>query len=67
MSSVFISQKIVAFIAKSGEEDLGILKDLIEAGKVKPVIDRRYKLRDIADAIGYLKEGHARAKVVITM
>jgi len=41
------------------------MKELIEAGKVTPVIDRRFPLRDVADAIRYLGEGHAKGKVVI--
>jgi NADPH:quinone reductase-like Zn-dependent oxidoreductase len=43
------------------------MKELLEAGKVKPVIDRRYPLRATAEAIRYLEEGHARGKVVITV
>jgi len=43
------------------------MKELIEAGKVKPVIDKRYPFSEVADAIRYLEEGHARGKVVITV
>jgi len=46
---------------------LVFLKELVEAGKVKPVIDRRYALGQVADAISYLVEGHPRGKVVITV
>jgi NADPH:quinone reductase-like Zn-dependent oxidoreductase len=49
------------------QKDLVFMKELLEAGKVKPVIDRRYPLRETAEAIRYLEEGHARGKVVITV
>ncbi len=53
--------------AKSNKEDLIFMKELLEAGKVVPVIDRCYPLSETAEAIGYLEEGHARGKVVITV
>jgi len=65
--SRFVSQKLVTFLASVNKEDLVVLKDLIEAGKVTPVIDRTYPLSETAEAIRYLEEGHARAKVVITV
>jgi len=49
------------------KEDLGFMGDLIEDGKVVPVIDRHYTLGEVAEAIRYLEEGHARGKVVITV
>lgn len=55
------------FIAKINTKDLGFLKDLLEAGKVVPVIDRRYPLSDAAEALRYREEGHAQGKVVITV
>lgn len=64
--SPFVSQKIVMFIASMDARDLIVLKDLMEARKVTPIIDRRYRLAETAEAIRYLAEGHARAKVVIT-
>jgi NADPH:quinone reductase-like Zn-dependent oxidoreductase len=67
MLSRFISQKMVTFLASVTKADLLALKELIEAGKVRPVIDRTYPLSETAEAIGYLEEGHARAKVVITV
>ncbi len=65
--SRFGNQKILFFLAKNSKDDLLFLKDLIEAGKVRPVIDRTYPLTEIADAMRYLETGHARAKVVITV
>jgi NADPH:quinone reductase-like Zn-dependent oxidoreductase len=60
------SQKAVFFLAKMNKEDMEVIRGLLEAGKVKPVIDRRYELSEIADAFRYLGEGHARGKIVIT-
>ena len=54
-------------MAKVNQKDLVYLKELLEAGKVVPVIDRRYPLRETAEAIQYLEEGHAQGKVVITV
>jgi NADPH:quinone reductase-like Zn-dependent oxidoreductase len=54
-------------LAKITNKDLVFLKDLLEAGKVVPVIDRRYPLSEVAEAIRYLGEGHAQGKVVITV
>jgi NADPH:quinone reductase-like Zn-dependent oxidoreductase len=65
--SPFVSQKLGSFLAKPNTDDLQFLKQLIEAGKVKPVIDRTYSLNEAPDAIRYLEEGHARGKVVITV
>lgn len=65
--SPFVSQKMVFFISKRSKADLLFLKGLIEEGKVNPVIDRTYPLSDVAEAIRYLEEGHARGKVVITV
>jgi len=65
--SRFRRQKLVTFIAKHSKEDLVALKELIEAGKVTPVIDRTYLLREVPEAVRYVGEGHPRAKVVITV
>ncbi len=65
--SRFVSQKLVAFIAKPSKEDLTIMRELMEAGKVTAVIDKRYRLSEVPEAIRYLEEGHARGKVVITL
>jgi NADPH:quinone reductase-like Zn-dependent oxidoreductase len=62
----FVSQKLETFRADLTQRDLNVLRDLVQAGKVRPVIDRRYKLSESAEAIRYLEEGHARGKVVIT-
>ena len=67
MLSPFVSQKFVPFLAELNKEDLTTLRDLVQAGKVTPVIDRRYKLGEVPAAIQYLEEGHARGKVVISL
>jgi NADPH:quinone reductase-like Zn-dependent oxidoreductase len=64
--SLFSMRKFRFFIAKINRDDLMTLCGLIKAGKLTPVIDRRYPLAETAGAIAYLKEGHAPAKVVIT-
>ncbi|MCI0419083.1 MAG: zinc-binding dehydrogenase [Acidobacteria bacterium] len=65
--SPFVSQSLVTFTASINKEDLVVLKELLEARKVTPVIDRCYTLSEVREAIRYLEEGHARGKVVITM
>ena len=65
--SRFVSQRLVMFLARRSKEDLTTMRDLIEAGKVTPVIDRRYRLSEVPEAIRYLEEGHARGKVIITL
>jgi len=65
--SLFGSRKMRFFVAKIVKKDLAFLKELLEARKIVPVIDRRYPLSGAADAIRYLEEGHARGKVIITM
>ncbi|WP_433965362.1 NAD(P)-dependent alcohol dehydrogenase [Tunturiibacter gelidiferens] len=67
MLSPFVSQKLITFIAKSNEEDLTIVGELMATGKVTPVIDRRYSLNEIPEALEYLEKGHARGKVAITL
>ena len=61
------SQKAVFFIAKTNRADMEILRELLETGNVKPVVDRRYGLAETADAFRYLGEGHARGKVIVTV
>ena len=53
--------------AKGNKKDLLFLKELLETGKVVPVIDRTYPFQDVPEAMRYLETGHARGKVVITM
>ncbi len=60
-------QKMGNSAHKPNKKDLMFMKELIEASKVKPIIDRRFPLRDVADAIRYLEAGHAQGKVVITV
>jgi NADPH:quinone reductase-like Zn-dependent oxidoreductase len=60
-------RKLGAVTAKINQKDLDILKELLEAGKITPVIDRSYPLSEAREALRYLGEGHARGKIVITM
>ena len=65
--SPFVSQEMGMFIADTNQKDLAVLADLMQSGKVKPLIDRTYKLSEVPAAIAYLEQGHARGKVVITV
>jgi NADPH:quinone reductase-like Zn-dependent oxidoreductase len=66
--SPFINQKMGMMMADANQNDLTILGDMMQSGKLKPVIDRTYKsLGEVPDATRYLEEGHARGKVVITV
>lgn len=65
--SRFVRQKLLPFLAHLSKDDLIVLRELLEGGKVAPVIDRSYPLSEVSEAIRYLEEGHARGKVVITM
>ena len=67
VSSRFISQTVIFYVAKVRAGDLNVLKEMVEAKKVTPVIDRCYKFNEIPEAIRYLKAGHTRGKVVITI
>ena len=62
-----VSQRMVSFLAHQTKADLAVLRELAETGKITPVIDWTYPLGAAAAAIGYLEQGHARGKVVITM
>lgn len=65
--SLLGSKKMRFFIANVNQKDLGLLKDFLETGKVVPVIDRRYPLSRVAEALSYLEEKHAKGKIVITV
>jgi NADPH:quinone reductase-like Zn-dependent oxidoreductase len=66
--SWFVTQKLVPFfLAKPNREDLTTIRELMASGKVTPVIDKRYKLSEVPEAIRYLEQGRARGKVVITL
>jgi NADPH:quinone reductase-like Zn-dependent oxidoreductase len=58
---------MVSFLAHQTKDDLAVLRELLETGKVTPVIDRAYPLTEVAEAIRYLEAGHARGKVIITV
>ena len=66
LGSLGKSQKVKFFVAKMNKEDLAVLAELMASGSVKPVIDRRFSLSEVPDALRYLGEGHARGKIVIT-
>lgn len=65
--SPFVSQKLVMFLARPNKDDFTIMRELMQAGKSTSVIDRRYKLHEVPEAIRYLETKHARGKVVITL
>ncbi len=67
MASLRASQKVIFFVAKFNREDFEVLRELMENGKVKPVVERTYPWSEIAEAMRYLGTGHARAKIVVTM
>jgi len=66
LASVPSSQKAVFFVAKFNKADLEVLRGLMEAGQVTPVVERCYELSEIGDALRYLGEGHAQGKIVVT-
>ncbi len=65
--SRFVRQKFVRYVTTLNKEDLKLLGDFMQTGKVTPVIDRTYKLSETAEAMRYFEEGHARRKIVITV
>jgi NADPH:quinone reductase-like Zn-dependent oxidoreductase len=65
--SPFTSQKFGMILAELNRDDLATLAELMESGKVTPVVDRTYKLSESAEALRYLEKGHARGKVVVTV
>jgi NADPH:quinone reductase-like Zn-dependent oxidoreductase len=60
-------KKMGFMIARMNAKDLVFLRELLESGKVVPVIDRRYPLNEVAEALRYVEQGHARGKVIITV
>jgi NADPH:quinone reductase-like Zn-dependent oxidoreductase len=67
LMALFVSQKLTGVMAKGNKKDLLALRELMDAGKIIPVIDRRYGLSEVPEAVRYLEQGHARGKVVITL
>jgi len=67
MLSPFVGQEFVMILAVLRKDDLAILADLMQQGKVTPVIDRRYRLSEVPAAIAYSEEGHARGKIIIDL
>jgi NADPH:quinone reductase-like Zn-dependent oxidoreductase len=64
--SWFASRKLVSFMAKVNQDDLNTLGESMATGKLVPVIDRRFKLSETAQAVRYIEQGHARGKVILT-
>ena len=65
--SNFTGSKLVSFVAKRSADDLNVIRELMESGKVTPVIDRTYRLDEAAQAVAYVAAGHTRGKVVIVV
>jgi NADPH:quinone reductase-like Zn-dependent oxidoreductase len=65
--SRLVAQKLIAFVNSENHEDMLVLKELIEAGKVTPTIDKSFALSEVPKALSYLTEGHARGKVAISV
>jgi NADPH:quinone reductase-like Zn-dependent oxidoreductase len=65
--SRFVSEKFLTYLATLNKADLVVLGDLMQSGKMTPIIDRTYKLNAVRDALRYLETGHARGKVVINL
>ena len=65
--SRFVSQTLRPFLVSQNQKDLLVLKEMVEAGKVMPVMDRAYSFSEIASAMGRVGGGHARGKVAITV
>src|SRR6476620_9055300 len=65
--SKFVKQEMGMMMADANQKDLTVLADMMQSAKLKPVIDRSYKLEQVPDAIRYVEQGHAKGKVVITV
>jgi NADPH:quinone reductase-like Zn-dependent oxidoreductase len=67
LRSIGGNRKVAFFIAKLTRDDMEVLRELLEAGKIKPVVDRRFELSEIADAFAYMGDGHPRGKIVVSI
>jgi NADPH:quinone reductase-like Zn-dependent oxidoreductase len=67
IASRFVREKFIAYIAEFNKADMTVLRDLIQAGKIKPVIDRTFPFTQVPEAVRYLETGHAHGKVVVTV
>ena len=67
LGGIVRSQTVKFFVAKITKEDLAVMQELLDSGKVKSIIDKTFELSQVDDALRYLGEGHARGKIVITM
>jgi NADPH:quinone reductase-like Zn-dependent oxidoreductase len=67
LGGLFGRRKVTFFVAKFNKQDMEILRDLLDDGKLTPVIDRKYALDEIGDALRYMGDGHPQGKIVITM
>ena len=65
--SPFVRQRMRVFVVRHNPEDLAVLKELAQTGKITPVIDRRYSLSDVPEALRYQGEGHSQGKVIIAV
>ena len=65
--SLFVRQQGRPFVSASNPQDLAALKELAEAGKITPVVDRTYPLNEAPDAVAHVGEGHAQGKTIITV
>jgi NADPH:quinone reductase-like Zn-dependent oxidoreductase len=65
LTSPFVSQKMTFMLAQANKDDLEVLRNMMQTGKLTPVIDKRYKLSETAQAISYVEQGHARGKVIV--
>jgi NADPH:quinone reductase-like Zn-dependent oxidoreductase len=67
LTSRFAEQKALMYITEHSQDDLLVMKELLEAGTVKPVVDRAYPLSEAAEAIRYVEQNRAKGKVVVTI
>ena len=65
--SWFVTQNLSMVLTSGSKDDLNLMAKLLEAGTIKPVIDRCYRLTEVPEAIQYVEAGHARGKVIITL